>query len=76
MLSSKRRKEISWGARPGALVEVERMREMWMGRPARVERTRRWVKDLWVVKRRNSGAGVVIVGGCGVVDVRGGFAAK
>jgi len=41
-----------------------------MGRPVRVERTRRCVRDLCVVKRRNSGAGVVMVGGC----VYGGFA--
>jgi hypothetical protein len=34
---------------------------MWMGRPVSVERTSRCVSDLWVVKRRNSGAGVAIV---------------
>lgn len=35
---------------------------MWTGRPVSVERTRRCDSDLWVVKRRNSGAGGAIVG--------------
>lgn len=50
--------------------EEERICEMWMGRPVRVERMSRCVKDLWVVKRRNSGAGaaiVLLIEGCGVV---------
>jgi len=34
---------------------------MWMGRPVSVERTSRCMSDLWVVKRRNSGAGVAIL---------------
>jgi hypothetical protein len=61
MESRRRRKEISWGARPGLVGEEERIWEMWMGFPVKVERTRRWVRDLWVVKRRNSGAGAAIM---------------
>lgn len=46
MESRRRRKEISCGARPTALVgEEDRIWEMWMGRPVKVERTRRWVRD-------------------------------
>jgi len=60
MDSRRRRKDISWGARPG-VVEEERIWETWMGRPVRVERTSRWLKDLWVVNRRYWGAGAAIV---------------
>lgn len=56
MDSSRRRKEISWGARPG-VVDEERIWETWSGRPVSVERTRRCVSDLWLVKRRYSGGG-------------------
>jgi hypothetical protein len=59
-LSKRRRKEISCGARPGFVGDEERIWEIWMGLPVSVERTRRCVRDLWVVKRRNSGAGVAI----------------
>lgn len=65
MLSRRRRKEISCAARPGLVGDEERIWEMWIGRPVRVERTRRWARDLWVVKRRNSGAGAAIVFGGG-----------
>ena len=61
MESKRRRKDISWGARPGDVGEEERICEMWIGFPVRVERTRRVVRCWWVVKRRYSGAGVVIV---------------
>jgi len=37
------------------------MFEIATGRPVKVERTRRWVRDLWEVKRRYSGAGAAIV---------------
>lgn len=60
--SSRRRKEISWGARPG-VVDWERIWEMWRGRPVRVERTRRWVRERWLVKRRYSGGGADIFEG-------------
>lgn len=52
--SRRRRRDISWGARPGWVGEEERILEMCTGRPVRVERTRRWAKDLCPVKRRNS----------------------
>jgi hypothetical protein len=61
ILSKRRRKEISCGVRPGFVVDEERIWEMWIGFPVSVERTRRWASDLWVVKRKNSGAGVAIV---------------
>jgi hypothetical protein len=61
ILSKRRRKEISCGVRPGFVGDEERIWEMWIGFPVSVERTRRWVSDLWVVKRKNSGAGVAIV---------------
>ena len=69
MESRSRKKEISCGARPGLVGEEERICEMWIGLPVRVEKTRRWVRCLWVVKRRNSGGGAAIVsfvfvGGC------------
>lgn len=53
--SSRRKKEISWGARPGFVGDVLRIFEMWIGLPVSVERIRRWVKDLCPVNRRNSG---------------------
>ena len=34
---------------------------MWIGFPVRVDNTSRWARDLWVVKRRNSGAGAAIM---------------
>lgn len=46
MASRRRRKEISWGARPGEVGEEERIWEMWTGRPVSVERTRRCARDL------------------------------
>jgi len=46
ILSRRRRKEISCGARPGFVGDEERIWEIWMGRPVSVERTRRWVRDL------------------------------
>jgi hypothetical protein len=61
MLSRRRRKEISCGARPGFVGDEERIWETCMGRPVSVERTRRCARDLWAVKRRNSGVGVAIV---------------
>lgn len=61
MESRRRRKDTSCGARPTALVgEEERICEIWMGRPVRVERTRRCVKDWWVVNRKYSGAGAAM----------------
>lgn len=65
MLSRRRRKDISCGARPGLVGEEERICEMWTGRPVKVERTSRCVRDLCVVNRRNSGAGAAILC-CGV----------
>lgn len=59
MESSRRRKDISCGARPGEVGEMERIWEIWRGFPVSVERTRRDVKCWWVVKRRYSGAGAV-----------------
>jgi hypothetical protein len=53
--SRRRRKETSWGARPGLVGEPLRILEMWTGRPVRVDRTRRWVKAWCPVKRKNSG---------------------
>ena len=50
--SRRRRKEISWGARPGDVGEFERIWEIWTARPRRVERTRREARDLWPVRRR------------------------
>lgn len=44
MVSSRRRKDISCGARPGEVGEEERIWEMWMGFPVSVERTRRDVR--------------------------------
>ncbi len=61
MASRRRRKEISCAARPGLVGEDERICEMWTGRPVRVERTRRCARELWPVKRRNSGADAVMV---------------
>ena len=61
MESRRRRKETSWGARPGLDGEEDRICEIWIGFPVRVESTSRWVRDLWVVKRRNSGAGAAIM---------------
>lgn len=61
MESRRRRKETSWGARPGFVGEEDRICEMWTGFPVRVESTSRWVRDLWVVKRRNSGDGAAIM---------------
>ncbi len=52
--SSSRRKDISCGARPGCVGEELRLLEMWMGRPVNVNYTRRCVKALWPVNRRNS----------------------
>jgi hypothetical protein len=43
--SRRRRKEISCGASPGVVEEL-RIWEMWRGRPVKVERIRRWVRDL------------------------------
>lgn len=56
--SRRRRKETSWGASPGAVGDELRMPEMWTGLPVKVERMRRWVNDLWPVRRRYSGFGV------------------
>lgn len=64
MESRRRRKEISCGARPGEVGDEERIWEMWMGFPVRVERTRRVVRWWWVVKRRYSGAGAAIMNLC------------
>jgi hypothetical protein len=61
MESRRRRKEISCGARPGCVGEEDRICEMWMGFPVSVERTRRCVRWLWVVKRRYWGVGVAMV---------------
>jgi len=55
MASSRRRKETSWGARPGCVGDELRILEICTGRPVRVDRTSRWTKDLCPVKRRNSG---------------------
>lgn len=41
--------------------DEERIWETCIGRPVSVERTRRWVRDLCVVKRKNSGLGVVMI---------------
>lgn len=70
MLSRRRRKEISCGARPGFVGEEERMLEIATGRPVSVERTSRWARDLCDVKRRYSGAGAAIVL-CGLVRCAG-----
>ena len=53
--SRRRRKETSCEAKPGLVGEDDRILEMCTGRPVRVDKTRRWVKCLWPVKRRNSG---------------------
>jgi hypothetical protein len=61
MESRSRRKEISCGASPGCVGDEERICEMWRGRPVKVESTRRCVRDLCVVNRRNSGAGAAMI---------------
>jgi hypothetical protein len=71
MESRSRRKETSCGARPGCVGDEERICEIWIGRPVRVERTRRWVRDLWVVKRRYSGGGAAIFVFCVLCFVEG-----
>ena len=64
MVSRRRRKETSWVARPGWVGDEERMFEMRMGRPVRVERIRRCVRYLCPVNRRigeDDGSGMVDV---------------
>lgn len=53
--SRRRKKEISWGARPGFVGDELRILEMWIGRPVSVDRISRCVKDRCPVNRRNSG---------------------
>jgi hypothetical protein len=60
MVSSKRKKDISCGRRPG-VVEDERIWEICSGLPVSVERTSREVSDLWVVNLRNWGGGAVAI---------------
>jgi hypothetical protein len=59
-VSSRRRKEISWGASPGLVGLEGRICEMWTARPRRVERTSRDVRDICDVNR-SGGWEVVMV---------------
>lgn len=56
MDSRRRRKETSWGARPGAVGEDERIWVMRMGRPVKVASTRRWTRYFEPVNFRGAGA--------------------
>ena len=55
--SRRRKKDISYGARPRFVGEEDRISDMRTARPVSVERSSRWAKNRWVVKR---------TGGCGV----------
>lgn len=74
MASRRRRKETSWGARPGAECDEERICDMRTVRPVRVARTSRCARCLEPVNLRAGGPeGAAMVGGLVRVAVsRGG----
>lgn len=73
--SSRRSRLTSWGARPGAVGEEERICEMRIGRPVRVARMRRCARYLWPVNLRGGGDGVVAIVGDTGLESAGSFSA-